>query len=162
MSSWLIGIVGAIVLTTLIDVIMAEGETKKFIKGVASLMVIAAIIIPLPGLFGAELTWDDLTNNSYEQNPETNDTYLNRVYESKYKKLELAAQNKMKIEGVSGVTVRINIAYGSGGAIEIINVIVTTANAVITGENPNIDIRETALRAVKATLSVPESKIIIN
>jgi hypothetical protein len=156
MAVYLMGIVGAIVLTTLIDVIIAEGETKKFVKGVASVLVIAAIIAPLPALFngGLELNWNNQT--SVNQNIQ-NEGYLNRVYMERYKQHELDCQQLLKNAGIEGAVVRININIHNL-QVEVINVTVDIKNANVAKD---VDERETIVRVIRNALRVDESRIII-
>lgn len=160
-QAYLLSIVGAVVATTLIEVIMAEGETKKFVKGVASVLVLAAIVIPLPSLFSNIKTKsiDELTSDSAVT--EVDDTYLQRIYENQYKTKELAVQKKLKYAGFDGVTVRIIIRYTSGGEIEIEQIIIDKSALVITEENANINIDVEIIKIVSTALSVDSSKIIV-
>lgn len=160
MSSWLIGITGAILLTTLIDVLMAEGETKKYVKGVAALLVFAAIIAPLPSLFNKE--WSlDYGSAGVVETPMENDTYLERVYMERYKNYELVIQNKLKAAGISEATVRIDIRY-YGGAVSVDFVTADLTRAVISTDNPNIDINSTVKKTVRSTLTtVTDAQIIV-
>lgn len=50
MEKWIMSIVGVVILTALFELFMVEGETKKYIKGILSVIVIIVIISPLPNL----------------------------------------------------------------------------------------------------------------
>ena len=50
MSAWLFSIAGVIILSGLLDLVLSEGETKKYVKGIISIIVIATIISPLTKL----------------------------------------------------------------------------------------------------------------
>jgi hypothetical protein len=49
-TSWALSIVGLAAITLLCDIIMPEGETAKYIKGIFSLFIVFVIVSPLPGL----------------------------------------------------------------------------------------------------------------
>lgn len=151
-GAWIGGIVGAVFATALIDLLMAEGETKKFVKGIASLLVVAVIIAPLPTLINKDfmLTSQDTIQGGGTQTDDAN-SYLDRVYLHRYKAYELAIQNKLKAQGIDEVTARIDISY-SGGEIVITSVLVDTTNMVLTGQIKNIDINKAILDAVAAVL----------
>lgn len=151
-GAWIGGIVGAVFATALIDLLMAEGETKKFVKGIASLLVVAVIIAPLPALINKDfrLTSQDTVQGGGTQTDDTN-SYLNKVYLHRYKSYELAIQNKLKSQGIDEVTARIDIQY-SGGEIVITSVRIDTANMVLTGQAKNIDINKAILDAVASVL----------
>jgi len=148
-AAWITGIVGAVLATALIDVIMAEGETKKFVKGIASLLVIAVIIAPLPAMFDGDFK---LINDA-AGNPttETNDTYLERVYMERYKAYELAIQRKLNAVGIYEVIIRIEIDY-DGGEIVVKKVTADVSQAVLSGVTSNIDINGEVTAAVIAVL----------
>lgn len=147
---WISGIVGAVLATALIDLMMAEGETKKFIKGIASLLVLAVIISPLPALINKDFKLDDSVD-TYEQTTLTNDTYLQRVYLHRYKAYELAIQNKLKAKGLDEVIVRIAIEY-EGGLITVQSIEVDTSHMVFTGTDRNIDSNAIITDAVTSVL----------
>ncbi|MFA5449990.1 MAG: stage III sporulation protein AF [Clostridia bacterium] len=162
MASWLMGIVTAIVFTTLIDVILAEGESKKYIKGIAALVVLAAIVAPLPALLDSnfEFNFTSPPTNSTQDTDFSRDTYLNRIYMERYKGYELSLQNKLKAEGLDGVAVRINIAY-IGGQVEIVNVTADISALVITAKDENIDINRIIISTISGGLNIPEYKVIL-
>lgn len=157
MAAWIMGIVGAIVVTTLIDVILAEGETKKYIKGIAALLVLSAVITPLASLADKDFEFNYGEETSV---PDVNDTYLNRIYLERYKGYELTLQNRLKTAGIDGVVIRIDIAY-SDGQVDILNVTADVSNAVITAENKNIDINKTVVSVIKSGLKIDDSKIAV-
>lgn len=159
-AGWIGAIVGAVIATALIDLLMAEGETKKYVKGIASLLVLAVIIAPLPSLIDGDFS---LTGGETVKSPitETNNDYLERVYMERYKGYELSIQNKLKAAGIDEVTVRIAISY-DGGEIVIDSVNVDTSNLVLKDGSKNIDINVTVKNAVIAVLGRrAESKIVI-
>lgn len=54
MANWILSIVGIICLGILIEIVLPQGKTTKYIKGVFSLVVILVIVSPLPKLIGKE------------------------------------------------------------------------------------------------------------
>ena len=54
MSEWLIGVVGIISLGLLLEILIPEGQTSKYVKGAFSLLVIFVVISPLPKLLNGE------------------------------------------------------------------------------------------------------------
>jgi len=121
--------------------------------------VLAAIIAPLPALLDGDFSFKTNDENLFSGGS-SNDTYLNRIYNERYKGYELSLQNKLKAKGIDGVTVRINIAY-NGGLVEIMSVAADVSQAVITSGDKNIDINMTVISTISAGLGVDPSKIII-
>lgn len=58
LDAWMIGIVGVIALGVLLEILLPEGQTGKYVKGAFSLLVVFVIAAPLPSLFGALKDWD--------------------------------------------------------------------------------------------------------
>ncbi len=56
MSEWLLGIVGIICLGLLLEIVLPDGQTTKYVRGAFSLLVIFVVIAPLPKLFGGDYT----------------------------------------------------------------------------------------------------------
>lgn len=150
-AGWIAGIVGAVIATTIIDLMMAEGETKKFIKGIASLLILAVIIAPLPALINNDFKLIEDTAADEKPGEDLMEDYLRRVYLHRYKNYELAIQNKLKAKGMDEVIVRIDIAH-EGGQIVIKSVNVDTSKMVLTGNSTNIDINGAILEAVESVL----------
>lgn len=58
MSEWILSVVGVICLGILLEIILPEGQTSKYVKGAFSLLVIFVMAAPLPKLLGAEWALD--------------------------------------------------------------------------------------------------------
>lgn len=50
MGAWILSISGVICLGILLEIVLPEGKTAKYIKGAFSLLVVLAIVAPLPNL----------------------------------------------------------------------------------------------------------------
>lgn len=51
MGVWIMSIVGVICLGILLEIVLPEGQTAKYVKGAFSLLIVFVIAAPLPGLF---------------------------------------------------------------------------------------------------------------
>ncbi|MDD4839805.1 MAG: stage III sporulation protein AF [Clostridia bacterium] len=94
MSSWVLSIVGVVCLGVLLDLIVPEGQTNKYIKGVFALLVIFVIISPLPKLVGKNIDFS-FTQSSYE----TDKDYLLAVEEMKIENKENTLENLLLTSG---------------------------------------------------------------
>ncbi len=139
-SSWIMTVVGSICLTLLIDFLMQDGETKKYVKGITSLIVFTAIIAPLPTIFNENTA--DFTFYQQESNIDT-DVNENFLYSIKEKDLLVKAQaceKHLYSQGYSGVKILPKLSYGSEA--EITNITVDIKNLSINIEKENIDINK--------------------
>ena len=60
MNAWLMSIVGIVSISVLLEIILSDGETSKFIKGIFSLAVVLTIILPLPKLLDSDFDMDKI------------------------------------------------------------------------------------------------------
>lgn len=58
MSAWIMSIVGVICLGILLEIVLPDGKTTKYIRGAFSLMVIFVIVAPLPSLLKKDWTFE--------------------------------------------------------------------------------------------------------
>ena len=65
MGEWLVGIVGVISLGLLLEILLPDGQTSKYVRGAFSLLVILVVISPIPKLLGGEYNLD-LTGVNYD------------------------------------------------------------------------------------------------
>ncbi len=56
MGEWVISVAGVIMLGVLLEIVLPEGKTAKYVKGAFSLLVVFAIAAPLPKLLNKDLT----------------------------------------------------------------------------------------------------------
>ena len=75
MGVWIMSVVGVICLGLLLEIVLPEGQTAKYVKGAFSLLVVFVIAAPLPNLLGKD--WKlNLDGNSFEIDEE----YINSTY----------------------------------------------------------------------------------
>ena len=146
MTTWILSIVGTVLTITLTEVMLPEGNTAKFIKGVISLMVIYVVIAPIPALLRSEIdvkTFFDFTSSGYE----SDSSFIGIIKEDKQ----------------SALSREINEAFAERG--------LTASVAVVLDENYEVsqvflvstdkDLDE-AYRLTVMALAVKEDKIVIN
>lgn len=129
LTGWVIGITAAIAVSTLADIILADGNTKKFVKSVTALIVFAVIISPLPKLFGG--SFDAETVLSESQNKQ----YLAEIAISK---AEFGAENlerKLDSAGIKDAVVIIHLTgYGADSEIAAVIVDISASRDVSAGD----------------------------
>lgn len=65
LREWIVRIAGIIILFTLCDMIMIEGEIKKYIKPIFGIILVLAIIRPLSGDITEHLDFEESYSSSY-------------------------------------------------------------------------------------------------
>ncbi|MBO5655011.1 MAG: stage III sporulation protein AF [Clostridia bacterium] len=150
MSEWLIGVVGIIALGLLLEILIPEGQTSKYVKGAFSLLVIFAVISPLPKLLNGEYQLDFVdTEYSVDRN------YLVYTTSRYTSSIESDLEKVLAEQGIdSGV--EIVIKEGSVKDIEFVQVKIHFTGIDKNQENTHIT---RAREIVKNTLSISQDKI---
>lgn len=66
-SVWALSIAGIVMLGVLVDIIMPEGQTSKYIKSVFAIITVFVIAAPIPALLTESFSLDDIFGgSSYE------------------------------------------------------------------------------------------------
>lgn len=138
MGEWILSIAGVICLGILLDIVLPEGKTAKYVKGAFSLLVVIAIVAPLPKLIKNDFDINvDADIPSWSQN----DDYTTAFYSA----FEEKAQNALLQEGCES---RVKIELTSG----VINrVEVTVYNLILDGKD--------IVRITAKTLGISEDKV---
>ncbi len=149
LTAWVISITAAIAVGTLADIILADGNTKKFVKSVTALIVFAVIIAPLPKLFGGSFDAETILSETENQQ------YLAEVAISK---AEFKAENlerKLESIGVKKAEVVIHLTgYDSDSE--------TAAVIVDISASGSVSASDSEIKAFAAAyLSVDTNKVFI-
>ena len=147
---WAISIVGAICLTAMVDVIMSDGETKKYTKSILSVIVFAVVISPIFTLVNREISFESMFNTN------TSETTLNVEYLSDVNKKKIDDNEKLlgktfEEMGYSGVIVNINY-YEENYAVTITSVVVSNTREIS---------KDIVISTIERALNVDKDKILI-
>ena len=142
-GSWITSIVGCVLLTSLIDLCLQDGETKKFVKIVCSLLVFTVILAPFTSLLSSDESlftpFSVKTENSYESEYALKEqAFIISIKEKEYENLKSKVISSLKNKGIEGI--EISVVYDSANNAEILKILVNTQNSVIIDETANIDI----------------------
>lgn len=86
-GEWIIKIVGLGALGVLLDVILPDGETNKYIKGIFGIITVFVLFSPLPKLLDVKVNIDDITIENNEV-IEIDKDYTYYVYKKKWEQTE--------------------------------------------------------------------------
>lgn len=142
MSEWLIGVVGIISLGLLLEILIPEGQTSKYVKGAFSLLVIFVVISPLPKLLDGEYDFN-FEGVSYEIDNEYL-AYATKEYSSS---LEDDLEDMLENEGVLS---RVEIVTKEGSVREIDFVMIKICLSGIDEDQENTHISRTKELVSKA------------
>lgn len=155
-SSWILSIVGVVVVGVIIDLIMPDGQMSKYIKGIVAIVTVLVIVLPLPKLANQEISFDFNTNIAIDSE------LIYTINENKVEQLNDILEKKLDENGYGNIEVSINADLYSYD-LKIEKVFVDLSQAVINEEITNIDKYTTDIKSiVKEVLKVEEDDILID
>ena len=147
MAGWILSIVGTVLTITLTEVMLPEGQTAKFIKGVISLMVIYVVIAPIPALLRSKIdinSYFDFSSGSYE----TDHTFIGIIKEDKQSALSKELNAAFAARGLKSASVYIVL----DDRYEVKQVFLTAVRSDA----------EDAIRLTMQSLGIKEEKVVVN
>ncbi len=153
---WIFSIVGIGAIGILLDVLMPEGETNKYIKSIFALITICVVISPLPKLVGQKLDFTFFGDNTSAIDVDTK--FVENVFSSRYDKI--ASQIETSIYSLCGQNVDVKINFVESCPEKIEEVIVFSKNLVIEKGDENKHIIEKINSLLKTKLGVQGEQII--
>lgn len=158
-SSWILSIVGVVIIGVLVDLILPEGEMQKYIKAIFSIIVVVIMVSPILKIDIDKIDFNKFIYN--ETSVELNQEYINK-YNNQYKEnLEKIIESTLKSNGFGGVIVKILLNL-SNSDFEIEKVELDIKNLVININSPHIDKYKEMKAIVVSMLSIKEDKVAFN
>ncbi len=115
MAHWITSIVGVICLGILLEIVLPDGKTAKYVRGAFSILVILVIVAPLPSLFKKD--WTPQPQGTFE----VDDEYVNLTYSSYCAKLSEGLENYLEANGCAA-EVKLVLDDGMSFAIAAVNI----------------------------------------
>lgn len=147
MKAWLISIVSVCILLILMELMLSEGKTKKFIQGILRLAVVIVLLIPIIKLAAGEIP-----EISFEEE-KTENTEYNGLPDYIKEKTEETVENELNAMG--GVC-DVIIIYEKE---EIKKVEITIKENGINSEGENIYTNEKIIERVTEIINVDKEKV---
>lgn len=156
LSAWVLSIVGIVVLTLMVDIIIPEGKTGKYIKGVFAMLTVFVIAMPLPKIFNSEFDLEEFL----QQNTSASADYdvLENIYYMRLERLEQKIITSAEREGIKNMEVKIN-ALNNNSFVEIQSIEINLKNVVIEEKNPNINIVDIVIDLVSKAAETDKSAV---
>ncbi|MDR2091560.1 MAG: stage III sporulation protein AF [Clostridiales bacterium] len=156
MLSWIISIAGVMVLTVLLDIILPDGQTNKYIKGIFSVVVITVVIAPVAGFLkgGADIgKLFDFASNAYG----TDENFIYAVYADAYKAQAAGMADYLDGEGIK--VKNVDIVFDPSNKKNILYVNIFLEQSVIDGDSPHINISDGIKDAVNKRYGIKKEDI---
>jgi stage III sporulation protein AF len=157
-SSWLLSVAGIATISVLIDVVLPNGQTNKYIKGMFAFFMLLVIIAPIPKLLKKDFDMEKIFSSSQI---EIDNNFIYQSNRTKLDFLEKQIKDYMEKSGIKGAIVAVN---GDIFKVDmrIQNVFVDLKNVVIKPENKHIDIKKTVLEIVLSVANIEKEKVKFN
>ena len=156
-SAYILSIVGIILLGTIIDLILVEGQMQKYIKSIFVIFVVFVIIAPIPKL----LNIDYRTNFSTQDSGIEVDTiYVDKLAKERLLELERNIARNIESKGIYNTNIKV-VGKMVDYVLKIEKIEVDIKKIVIDLNGMNINKYETIKRAVRELVDISEGDIVI-
>ena len=123
MGAWLMKITGVIALSTLSSLLIPNGQTKKYVKGIFALITLFVLVSPLPKLLKSDfLGFPNAFDTVSEL--EIDETFLYGVATNAYKTQERNIEKFLKEKGIEA-KVKFVVKSETSSEIDYVNVILS-------------------------------------
>lgn len=106
MGQWVVTVAGIAILSVLCDVILPEGQTRKYIKTVVGIIVTLVMLQPIVNFIGASSDFGTQTSSS--QIVSVQQSYLDMVNDKENTLQELNVKNVLQARGIAFEDVKIS------------------------------------------------------
>lgn len=123
MGAWLLKITGVIALSTLSSLLIPNGQTKKYVKGIFALITLFVLVSPLPKLLKSDFSgFPNAFDTATEL--EIDETFLHGVATNAYKTQERNIEKFLKEKGIEA-KVKFVVKSETSSEIDYVNVILS-------------------------------------
>jgi len=157
-SSWVISIVGVVLLSLIADIMLPEGQLNKYIKSIFAIITVFVIVSPLPTIFS---NFEQQADDFFIPNEEfvLNEDFLEELRFEKQREKEnllkvVFEQNGFKNVGISVVCDNQSVVF------EIKTICLDIKKVVIQNEDKNIDIKDQLCKLVYSSVGINASEVI--
>lgn len=157
LSSWVLTIVGMVVLSVIGDIILPQGKIAKTVKGVFAFITVLVIASPLPELFnGSFEVFFSLTDETHAFDEQISQT----IYQMRVEQACNQIETTLGYRGVDNPEITI-ISENKDTFLAIEKIIINLDNAVIKEVDGNIIKTETIRQVVAESVGVAEEKVVV-
>lgn len=123
MGAWLLKITGVIALSALSSLLIPNGQTKKYVKGIFALITLFVLVSPLPKLLKSDFSGFPNAFDTVSE-LEIDETFLYGVTTNAYKTQEKNIEKCLKEKGIEA-KVKFVVKSETSSEIDYVNVILS-------------------------------------
>jgi len=135
MSSYILSLLGIVLVSVLIEIILPSGQTSKYIKSILAVFVIYVCVSPIINFLKSDF---DINKYINKENINIDETLLKEIYKEQATIKALDIEKAFEEKGFKNVKVRLTYKIVENELI-FEKAIVNIGNLVITGTNQNIN-----------------------
>ena len=135
MTSYLLTLLGIIMLGVLIDIILPSGSTSKYISGIFAILVLFVMVSPVVNWIKGDYNLKDYFTSS---DILINEKLLTSINNYKFNTLEADIEQELEDKGYNNVGIDIKFIQNADN-VEITQVLVDLTNLVINQDCENIN-----------------------
>lgn len=151
-SSWVLTIVGVIIITVIVEITMPDGNINKYIKGILVIFTVFVMVSPITNLN----IFESIKNSDYDI--KLDDSYLGDVNSQIANEYKIIIESKLKTNGYENVTVDIDLKDDE--KLEIDAVFVYLYDLVLKSKDESINIYNNIKSIIKSVVVVDAEDII--
>lgn len=156
-STWVLSIAGVCVLGVLVDLILPNGQTKKYIKGIFAFVVVLVVVSPLPSLLNKDFS---LSNIFKEDDAMIiQEDFIFKVNKDRIESLENMIEADLSEQGASEVKVTLS-ANIFANKLKIDAVFVDLSRMVLSSNLEHKDINELVIKSVLKYVQIEKDSIV--
>ncbi len=155
-SAWVLSIVGIVILTLIVDIILPEGQTNKYIKSVFAVITVFVIALPIPSLFNGDIDIGGVLKN--EQAGVIDTAFIENLMQERASVVKDELLKEYKANGIDNVEVE--ISYKADVKFNIEKIFINVKNSVIVGSDKNINIKEKVLSITINLLDISDENVV--
>ena len=156
MQTYIISVLGIVVLSVLTEIILPAGQTAKYIKSIIAVFIVYVLVNPIVTFIKSDFDLDNYIDTSTIK---VNQTLLFNLYEEQIKVKQDDLENELKEEGYEGVEINLEFEIVEEEII-ITKAIINIDNLVLTNSNGNINKYQFIRQTVMSNIAIKEESIV--
>ena len=118
MGQWVVTVAGIAILSVLCDIILPEGQTRKYVKTVFGVVVTLVIVQPLISLLGGGISFSDASPPTELQEQFLDNTTDRQEREKAASIASVLEANGVKVDSVAVSYGNVTVALSTGRSVE--------------------------------------------
>ena len=154
-SSWVLSLVGVVIITAIVEIILPESNIGKYVKGILALFTIFIMVSPVTSVNIADLFNDE------EYEALIDDDFLTGVNVERVNFYKTQIIEKLNKNGIDKVVINIDWETNNG-VLKINNIFVNLCDMVINNNDKNIDIYNNIKNIIISVVDVKVEDIVFD